>query len=222
MNCKQAKNLFDAYLDGELSRDLATELAAHRVNCSACRRELALMEVATQVVATDDDGVGLDGDFTDRLLACIDAPRQSWFRRHRRAILTGAPLAMAACLTLVVFQPWDATPEKKVANVTVELPATETTIVAKSESEKPAEWLGQPNPLMQQLEENWQAHRDSAGDILRIGEMNMIQILDLLGVEPRDDQGVDDDGRALEELRRNLSDDSSAERSKKSSPIEDL
>jgi hypothetical protein len=224
MNCKQAKNLFDAYLDGELSRDLGTELAAHRVGCASCRRELALMEVATQVVAGDDGGLGLGGDFTDRLLACIDTPERSWLARHRRTILTAAPLAMAACLTLVVFNPWHTEPDRGVLSVSVEIPdsGNQTTDTDSSEQRKPDDWLLAPNPLMLQLEQNWQAHRESADDILRIGELNVIQILDLLGVERSDESKVDEQNRALEELRRNLSDDSTTSGSKSSSPIEDL
>ncbi len=77
MNCEQAANLFDAHLDGVLSQSLETELAAHRVKCAMCRQDLALLEVAGHVIASDgavDDQ--LEEDFTDRLLACIDGARQ--------------------------------------------------------------------------------------------------------------------------------------------------
>ena len=78
MNCEQAKNLFDAYLDGELSPSLETEFGAHRISCGHCRHRLALMEVAGHVIRADSGGdVELPDDFTERLLACIDRPRRA-------------------------------------------------------------------------------------------------------------------------------------------------
>ncbi|RME38576.1 MAG: anti-sigma factor, partial [Planctomycetota bacterium] len=53
MRCEDARQLFDAYLDGELSASLRTELKAHCVHCPACRHELAVMELACHLVASD-------------------------------------------------------------------------------------------------------------------------------------------------------------------------
>jgi hypothetical protein len=101
MNCQQAHNLFDAYLNGELPAALATEFGAHKLRCPNCRRELALLEVAGHVIASDTQRPVLSGEFTDRLLACAtQAPvrRTPW----RRILAIGAPLAAAACLLFVL------------------------------------------------------------------------------------------------------------------------
>ncbi len=104
MNCEQARQLFDAYLDGELNGSLATELGAHRIKCSDCRRHLALMEVSGHIVASDSGLNEMDERFTDRLIACVDEgpiQRQSWLYRHWR--MTAGGLAAAAAITLVVL-----------------------------------------------------------------------------------------------------------------------
>ena len=59
LSCRDARNLFDAHLDGELSAALEMELNVHRVNCAACRHDLALLEVAGDVIATDSPEAGL-------------------------------------------------------------------------------------------------------------------------------------------------------------------
>lgn len=104
MRCDQAQLLFDAYLDGELSPSLQRELGAHRVSCSECRRELALLEVAGQMIATDDEPVGLQDGFTDRLMACVDEGHHR-DTRWRRMLYVGAPMAAAAvvCLAFLGF-----------------------------------------------------------------------------------------------------------------------
>lgn len=107
MRCEQARQLFDAYLDGELSGALATELGAHRVKCPDCRRALALMEVSGHIVASDRDPVMLHGQFADRLLACTDRkPVRSW-DRLRRGLYIAGPLAAAAVVALAVLGVFD-------------------------------------------------------------------------------------------------------------------
>ncbi len=102
MNCDQAQNLFDAYLDGELSPGLETELHAHRLQCAACRQELALMEVAGHVIRSDVGEPKLDADFSNRLLACIEPAAPKPRRRSQWVIRIGGGLAAAACLTIAV------------------------------------------------------------------------------------------------------------------------
>lgn len=108
MNCDQARNLFDAYLDGELSPTMATELSSHRLHCEECRRALALMEVVEQVVRCDDDAepIGLCDGFTDRLLACIEPPASQRMKSGmRRWVTWGMPLTAAAMLGVVILYP---------------------------------------------------------------------------------------------------------------------
>ena len=96
MRCADARQLFDAFLNRELSPSMATELQAHRVKCADCRRELALLEVSGHVLRADRDPVTVDDSFTDRLIACMDEPRSRWPMRLRWTAYVGAPLAAAA------------------------------------------------------------------------------------------------------------------------------
>jgi hypothetical protein len=115
LSCEQARNLFDTYLDNELSDDLVTELVAHRVRCASCRHELALLEVAGQVIRADREEPAPAADFTNRLMACIQQ-RQApvpVYRRPRTIWLAGTALAAAACLLLAVTL-WPEQPRQAV------------------------------------------------------------------------------------------------------------
>ena len=106
MNCEQAQQLFDAYLDGELPSAMATELGAHRLRCPECRRALALLQVTGHVLASDDDQVSLKEGFEDRLLACVD-DRSSLRQRFRRVFYIVGPLAAAAVITMAFLGAFD-------------------------------------------------------------------------------------------------------------------
>ena len=106
MKCKQAQQLFDAYLDGELSDSLATELGAHRVHCAECRRALALMEVSGHIIGSDGETPELSASFTDRLLACMEEPRnRSLVHQLWRWRYVAGPLAAAAVVTFAIIMP---------------------------------------------------------------------------------------------------------------------
>jgi hypothetical protein len=107
MRCEQARQLFDAYLDGELSPALATELGAHRVQCAECRRALALLEVTGHILASDREPVRLGADFSDRLLACMALRPGRWTLRARRTLYIGGPLAAAAVVALAFIGVFD-------------------------------------------------------------------------------------------------------------------
>ncbi len=99
MRCEQARQLFDAYLDGELSLSLRNELGAHRVQCPDCRRRLALMEVAGHILSSDREPT-VGENFAERLLACVEAPRERRTFRFRRSLYLTGPLALAAVIAL--------------------------------------------------------------------------------------------------------------------------
>ena len=103
MNCTQAQELFNTYLDGDLTGSLATEFAAHKLHCPACRRELALLEVTGHVISADTASPLLSDEFTERLLSLTISAPVPWYRRRRLLLRVGAPLAAAACLALVVY-----------------------------------------------------------------------------------------------------------------------
>lgn len=107
MNCTQACNLFDAYLDGELTGSLAAEFGAHHLACADCRRELALLEVTGHVIASDTDMPLLSSEFTERLLQCAVAQPAGHRTRTRWLIWSIAPVAAAAACLAIFFWPGD-------------------------------------------------------------------------------------------------------------------
>lgn len=116
MRCDQARQLFDAYLDGELSASLATELGAHRLRCAECRQALALLEVSGHIVRTDLEPVQLEQNFTERLLGCMDQRSLPWIMRWRREMYITGTLAAAAVIALAFLGVFDNR-ESKVAGV---------------------------------------------------------------------------------------------------------
>jgi anti-sigma factor RsiW len=103
ISCRDAKHLFDRYLDGRLSGSLQTELHAHRLACTACQNELALLEAIGDVVAIDRREPTVSASFTDRVLLANRIRRRpirpNW---SRRVLAFGSPVAAAACLALTI------------------------------------------------------------------------------------------------------------------------
>lgn len=120
MHCGQARQLFDAYVDGELSSSMATELDAHRLKCAECRRALALLEVSEHVLTSTKDPVRVRRDFTDRLVACIEDQQSPWSVRLRRGLYVGVPLAAAAVIALAFLGVFDRSRAGEFAGVTVD------------------------------------------------------------------------------------------------------
>ena len=120
MRCEEARKLFDAYLDGELSPSLATELGVHRVRCAECRRSFALLEVSGHILSSDRDPVTVPEDFSERLLACVDVREQSWPARVRRSLYFVGPLAAAAVIAMAFLGFFDRGRDSRVAGVKVE------------------------------------------------------------------------------------------------------
>ncbi len=172
MNCEQARNLFDAYLDGELSPAMETELGAHRLACSDCRHELALMEVVGQVITVDEPvEPGLTDAFTDRLLACLDRGQSSGgvFRMGRWKT-AGSLLAVAAAVA-VTLTLWLSGPAPKVLGVKRVKPS------------EPAELDRAADSFVDHVQSTWTQRADNAQDLLHFGEMTIMQILDRLGID---------------------------------------
>jgi hypothetical protein len=120
MRCEEARQLFDAYLDGELSPSLATELGVHRVRCAECRRSLALLEVSGHIISSDRDPVAVPDDFSERLLACVDVREHGWVAKVRRTLYFVGPLAAAAVIAMAFLGFFDRGRDSRVAGVKVE------------------------------------------------------------------------------------------------------
>ena len=173
MNCQQARNFFDAYLDGELSPSLETELAAHRLQCSDCRHELALLEVVGHVVSADGETEATLGDaFGDRLLDCLrerrsPEPRGILFRSW---VWAGASLAAAACLALV-WALFLNGPAPQVAGEKHVNPAAAVHLEEAADS------------IVHEFRTTWTRRIHNANQVIEFGEMTLMQMLDRLGID---------------------------------------
>jgi len=212
MLCNEARQLFDAYLNGELSSRMATELHAHRVKCAACRRELALMEVSGHVLQVDGDPVVLDVDFTDRLMACMEAPKSVWPKRLRWTAYVGVPLAAAAVVAMAFLGVFDTGRTSRVAGASTTIqevlgqPPTPAVLGDAPKDERgPA--VGR-NPLedwFARLQSDVDAKRRDGQTLDRAVNLTILQLMDILEEAkedaPHEDHfpvGDDADGKALE------------------------
>jgi Putative zinc-finger len=217
MDCKQAEQLFDAYLDGELSGTLSTELGAHRLQCANCRRALALLEVTGHIVSADREPESLSPDFTERLLACVDEQENSVWVRWQHRFYVGAPLAAAAVIVLAFAGVFDGTREGKVAgkkeiNSALRSDAP-VPVVEDDEAVEPADEAALSD-WFRRTEENVKSKKQSGESLQRALDSTLEQVLDVLeneaGSTPADidadagntpdspppgDDASDDDGR---------------------------
>ena len=106
ITCQHARQLFDRYLDDELSSSLQAELHAHVIHCAPCQNRLALIEACGDVIRLDRPEPALSGSFADRVIAARQqrvSPRPAAARRWRRAAWwVAAPVAAAASIALIL------------------------------------------------------------------------------------------------------------------------
>jgi hypothetical protein len=105
MNCSECEQLFDAYLDGQLSGSLRLEFDAHRLRCRRCQQTLAMLEAVGHVIASDWQMPELSEDFADRVMRGIEQPRPRvlHFPLARVAVLAAAAAQAAAVLIFAVL-----------------------------------------------------------------------------------------------------------------------
>jgi hypothetical protein len=107
ITCQHTRQLFDRYLDDELSPSLQAELHAHVINCTPCQNHLALLEACGDVIRLDKCEPGPSPSFADRVLAARReqaavpgrAVAGGWGRLGWRI---GGPLAAAASIVLIM------------------------------------------------------------------------------------------------------------------------
>ena len=168
MKCEEAQTLFQAYLDDELSSSLSTELAAHRVKCSECRRGLALMEVAGHVVANDAGSSELAPEFSDRLLACMESPVSRWRRQLRRTVYLGVPALAAAAVALAFLGVFDRGAGEVAGK----------TVTSKDVANQPVS--PSPKELVEHAQKNIASKRKSVETLQNQLDLTIGQILDIL------------------------------------------
>lgn len=104
LTCEHAQNLFDAYLDDELSSSMRMELNTHRLRCSGCQRQLTLLESCADVVARDNGVPAMSEDFTDRVMAALPVfAKTARAPRAQRIYRLFAPVTAAAAAILMVI-----------------------------------------------------------------------------------------------------------------------
>ncbi len=102
MNCSEAEQFFDAYLDGELSGSMRLEFDAHRLRCPLCQQKLAMMEACEHIISRDGHQPALSKDFSDRVMRQIgQGPITA--RRHRRRRLTIVAAVVLQAAAVIVF-----------------------------------------------------------------------------------------------------------------------
>lgn len=109
MNCAEAQQFFDAYLDDELAGALRLEFDTHRLQCPHCQRQLAMMETCAHLLAEAlaHNHDSLDLDFTDRVMSEI-ATRQASRALRRKRWLMGAGIAAQAAVIVAGVMLWPA------------------------------------------------------------------------------------------------------------------
>lgn len=186
MQCEQARQLFDAYLDGELSSSLATELGAHRLRCPECRQALALLEVSGHILRSDRDSFVAPAHFTDRLLACVDGPRM-WRRKLWNTLYIGGPLAAAAVIALAFLGVFDGRGKSQVAGVQ-QIVAPPMVQMVSEVSESPstdAPGLRPTNDAAERALDEFVAQtqrrmQENGESLHRVLDLTILQMLDIL------------------------------------------
>jgi anti-sigma factor RsiW len=182
MRCEEARQLFDAYLDGELSPSLATELGVHRVRCAECRRSFALLEVSGHILSSDRDPVTVPDDFSERLLACVDVREHSWPAKVRRSLYFVGPLAAAAVIAMAFLGFFDRSRDSRVAGVKVEpthveagAPRPNTPSAYDREAAERAidQWIGQ-------MQTSRAANSQTGKSIPKPSDLTILQLLEML------------------------------------------
>lgn len=184
MTCIEARQLFDAYLDGELAPTLATELAAHRLMCADCRRTLALMEVSGHIIASDRREPAMANDFTDRLLACMET-QGGGARRWTRWLCVGGPLAAAALVGIVMIGAFRGEPTK-VAGWKETAPAATLSLDEVVRGDEPTN-AAAPDPreaqldaYLKQLRERVATKQQAGESVQAIFDLSIIQLMSIV------------------------------------------
>ncbi|MEK6799920.1 MAG: zf-HC2 domain-containing protein [Planctomycetota bacterium] len=205
MRCEQARQLFDAYVDRELSPTLEAELGAHRLRCPSCRQELALLEVTGHILHSDREPRELSPAFTDRLLACMDEPGRRPIARLRRLLYVGGPIAAAAVIALAFLGAFDRTRPSKVAGhkeASREAAIRAPLIVAPTGHAITADQTnGAIRDYLKWAEDDVELKRRSGASLQGMFDLSMQQMLNALERSPasddsatldvRDDSGVE-------------------------------
>lgn len=192
MTCREARNLFDAHLDGELSMPLETELGAHLVECPTCRRELALLEVTGHVIGTDVQSREISDSFADRLLACMEEPPTRSVLQLRGVVKWSVGF-LAAAASLAVAIGWLTARPHYVAGTKEKVMDS---VPAGDRVSSEAEQVGSRTSA--DLMEPWLSHSSPAPkpelNMSDWSKLTIMQLLDSLGFKENAESGKSEPG----------------------------
>lgn len=129
IDCDQARNLFDAHLNDEISSSWTAELHAHAVACGSCRRELSLLRACGDVIARDAVAPMPSSSFTDSVMAATATVRgrtARWNRWRSLSVWGGAGATAAAAAIMLWFTPLGSVPQGMVLSEDVDGPSQQT------------------------------------------------------------------------------------------------
>ena len=129
IDCDQARNLFDAHLNDEISSSWTAELHAHAVACGSCRRELSLLTACGDVIARDAVAPMPSSSFTDSVMAATATVRgrtARWNRWRSLSVWGGAGATAAAAAIMLWFTPLGSVPQGIVRGQFVDGPSQQT------------------------------------------------------------------------------------------------
>ena len=106
MNCLEAEQFFDAYLDGELAGSLRLEFDAHRLRCPVCQQKLAMTEACEHILARDSRPPALSDDFADRVMNEVGERRVIARRTRKRRLLLAGSIALQAAAVIAFAVVW--------------------------------------------------------------------------------------------------------------------
>jgi hypothetical protein len=107
MNCRKVSRWFSAYIDGDLLPQQTTQLEEHLSQCGQCREKLADLRLIVQT-AGELEKQSPGPYFVNRLICAVNAndqPQEMLSSWKFRLTLSGMAFVVAACMTLVFFEP---------------------------------------------------------------------------------------------------------------------
>lgn len=71
-NCRQLVEMLSDYVDGELAKDLCTELEKHLADCENCRVVVDTLRKTVYLYRVASSSPSLPTDVRERLYRCLD------------------------------------------------------------------------------------------------------------------------------------------------------
>ena len=128
MCCSEIQNIFDDYLDGEISAEASRDLQHHVADCVSCQNELSQRRAIRQSLSELSVQEPTEG-FFDRVFDELDeqAPVETnrrrtdqptpWLKGRRQAI--AAVFVIACAVAFVAQQPFSTAPSSEMPVVTI-------------------------------------------------------------------------------------------------------